>query len=85
MAEVYNKCLVGADSQTAKQRVKGGKPYRGEFLPSGCRVQFRTAGKVKGGVVSSRWFDGIGSARGFPLTSIWWPAWPTEWYIGRMT
>ena len=35
------------------------------MLPFGCRVQFRTAGKVKGGVVSSRWFDDIWVGRRF--------------------
>ena len=58
VADVQNKCLVGADGMTAYQRVKG-KRHRGELLPFGSRVLYRTSGKVKGGIVSSRWFDGI--------------------------
>ena len=44
---VQNKCLVGADGQTAYQRVKGGKRYRGGFLPLVAACSFALSGRSR--------------------------------------
>ena len=57
-ADMYNKCLVAADGKTAYERLKL-KKHHGTFAKFGSRIMYRVQGKVVGGEVTERWFEGI--------------------------
>ena len=50
--------LLGADDWTALERLTG-KKHRGEVLPFCAPVMLRVSGKVQGGVMTERWFEGV--------------------------
>ena len=56
--DCWNKLNVGADGKTSFERCKG-KRYNGEMLPFGSPVMYRVAGKVQGGVMTERWYEGL--------------------------
>jgi hypothetical protein len=56
--DLINKFLVSRDGKTAFERLKG-KRYRGEMLAFGSPVMLRVSGKVQGGVMAERWFEGV--------------------------
>ena len=56
--DLHNKFLVGSDGKTAYERLKG-KKYHGEVLPFASPVMLRVSGKVLGGVVAERWYEGV--------------------------
>ena len=48
----------GTDGKTAYERLKG-KRHHGEFVRFCSRVMYRVQGKVQGGIMTERWFEGI--------------------------
>ena len=56
--DLLNKFHVAADGKTAFERLKG-KKHRGEVLPFCAPVMLRVSGRVQGGVMAERWFEGI--------------------------
>ena len=57
-ADILNKYVVGTDGRTAYHRVRG-RPFRGEMYEFGCGVWFRPVGKLQGGSLRPRWYNGI--------------------------
>jgi hypothetical protein len=57
-ADMINKRMVGTDGKTAYERLKG-KKHHGEFVRFCSRVMYRVQGKVQGGIMTERWFEGI--------------------------
>ena len=57
-ADLVNKLQVGQDGRTAFERLKW-KRYRGEMLQICSLVMLRVSGKVHGGVLVERWFEGL--------------------------
>ena len=57
-ADVLNKFLVGADGQTAYERVKG-RAYNGVMLEFASVVLYKLSAKVQGGVMQPRWETGL--------------------------
>ena len=57
-ADMINKKIIGEDGKTAYERLKL-KKHHGEFVKFGAKVMYRVQGKVEGGVVTERWFEGI--------------------------
>ena len=57
-ADILNKFVVGADGRTAFQRLKGRK-YTGTVLEFCSPVMFRVSGKVQGGLMTERWYEGL--------------------------
>ena len=57
-AETLNRFQVSNDGKTSCERSKG-KKYKGDFVEFGRRVMHRQPGKVRGGVMSSRWSEGV--------------------------
>ena len=55
--DVLNKVQKGPDGKTAFERVRG-RRYGGELLAFATPVFFRVAGKVAGGLMRERWFEG---------------------------
>jgi hypothetical protein len=55
---MYNKKLVASDGKTAFERLKR-KKHHGVFVKFCKKIMFRVQGKVDGGVVTERWFEGI--------------------------
>ena len=53
-----NKVQGGEDGKTSFKRVKG-KRFNGDIIRLANLVVMRFAGKVQGGVMSERWFEGL--------------------------
>ena len=53
-----NKVQGGQDGKTSFKRVKG-KRFNGDIIRFANLVVMRFAGKVQGGVMSARWFEGL--------------------------
>lgn len=56
--DCWNKMSVGKDGKTNYERCKG-KKYRGELMPFMTPVMYRVVGKVQGGEMSERWYEGL--------------------------
>ena len=56
--DLVNKDQVGQDGKTSFERVKG-KRFNRDILRFANPVMMRVAGKVQGGVMSDRWFEGL--------------------------
>ena len=57
-ADLLNKFVVGTDCRSAFERVKA-RRYNGMMLEFASPVMFRVSGKVEGGVMSERWYEGV--------------------------
>ena len=56
--DILNKFVVGRDGKSAFERLKG-KKYHGMMVEFASPVMFRVSGKVEGGVMTDRWYEGI--------------------------
>ena len=55
--DLVNVGQVGHDGNTIFERVQG-KRFNGDLLRVANQAMMRVAGKVQGGVMSERWFEG---------------------------
>ena len=56
--DLVNRVQVGQDGKTSFERVKG-KRFNGDIIRFANPVMMRVAGKVQGGVMSERWYEGL--------------------------
>ena len=56
--DLVNKLQVGQDGKTSFERLKG-KRFNGDLVRFANPVMMRVAGKVQGGVMAERWFEGL--------------------------
>ena len=56
--DLVNKIQVGQDGKTCFERVIGNR-FNGDVLRFASPLLMRVAGKVQGGVMSERWFEGL--------------------------